>query len=62
MAELCRVRVKPSPEAGGAEFLSNSLSDTYFANAQTGIRMIQYMDAGARHGASFNLFDGVRLA
>lgn len=48
--------------AGVAEFLSNSLATTYYTQVQTGIRMVQYMDAGARHAASFNLFDQVRVA
>lgn len=47
---------------GAMEFLSNAYSDTYFVNAQVGLRMIQYQDAGARHGASFNLFDGLQVA
>lgn len=47
---------------GAMEFLSNAYADTYFANAQVGVRMIQYQDAGARHGASFNLFDDVQVA
>ncbi len=47
---------------GVMEVVANAFSDTFFGNDQTGIRVIQRFDAGARHGASFNLFDAIRVA
>ncbi len=42
---------------GVAEFAVSDQGDTVFANYQTMLRMIQFIDAGARHPASFVLYD-----
>lgn len=47
---------------GVMEIVSNMYADSVFSSDQTMLRAIQYVDAGARHAASFNLFDQVRVA
>lgn len=48
--------------AGVLEFLASNTSDTAMTNDQTLLRGIQYIDAGARHPASFVFADNVNLA
>lgn len=42
---------------GIGEIVSNSWSDTYWTNDQTGLRLIQQIDAGPRYLASFDIYD-----
>jgi HK97 family phage major capsid protein len=48
--------------SGVMEFLASPYSDTAMTNDQTLLRGIQYIDAGARHAASFTFADNVNLS
>ncbi len=45
--------------SGVMEFVASNLSDVAMTNDQTLLRGIQYLDAGARHAASFVFADAV---
>jgi HK97 family phage major capsid protein len=47
--------------SGVLEFLATSMGDTAFQNDQTWLRGIQYIDAGARHPASFVMVDSLQI-